>query len=84
MLNSPTQKDHTQYSEKQLFNYQLEQKSAKLLMIKMIAVFRHKIPNLETQEVMREVGNKETDLIVEDFSNYSDGRKRVLGVKTQS
>lgn len=43
-----------------------------------------KIPNLETQQAMRDALNKETDLIVEDFSSYSDERKRALGVKTQS
>ncbi len=46
--------------------------------------FGHEIPNLETQQAMRDVLNKETDLIVEDFSSYSDERKRALGVKTQS
>ncbi|GAA7602785.1 hypothetical protein JP0036_15120 [Helicobacter pylori] len=44
----------------------------------------HKIPNLETQQAMRDALNKETDLIVEDFSSYSNERKRALGVKTQS
>ncbi|GAA8770388.1 hypothetical protein DUHN15_07880 [Helicobacter pylori] len=43
----------------------------------------HKIPNIETQQAMREALNKETDLIVEDFSSYSDERKRALGVETQ-
>ncbi|GAA7204107.1 hypothetical protein HpCK2_14340 [Helicobacter pylori] len=43
----------------------------------------HKIPNLETQKAMRDALNKETDLIVEDFSSYSDERKRALGVETQ-
>ncbi len=43
-----------------------------------------KIPNLETQQAMRDVLNKETDLIVEDFSSYSDERKKALGVETQS
>ncbi|MEJ8625319.1 hypothetical protein [Helicobacter pylori] len=43
----------------------------------------HEIPNIQTQQAMRDVGNKETDLIVEDFSSYSDERKRALGVKTQ-
>lgn len=46
--------------------------------------FVHETPNLETQQAMRNVINKDTDLIVEDFSSYSDERKRVLGVKTQS
>ncbi|WRA25593.1 hypothetical protein KVJ87_04315 [Helicobacter pylori] len=47
----------------------------------------HEIPNLETQQAMRDAlngENLETDLIVEDFSSYSDERKKALGVKTQS
>ncbi|KAA6499901.1 type II toxin-antitoxin system HP0895 family antitoxin [Helicobacter pylori] len=44
----------------------------------------HEIPNLETQQAMRDALNKETDLIVEDFSSYSNERKKALGVKTQS
>ncbi|GAA9382115.1 hypothetical protein HpHA271_12730 [Helicobacter pylori] len=43
----------------------------------------HKIPNIQTQQAMRDALNKETDLIVEDFSSYSDERKRALGVETQ-
>ncbi|MGL2655310.1 HP0895 family type II toxin-antitoxin system toxin [Helicobacter pylori] len=46
--------------------------------------FRHEIPNIQTQQAMRDVGNKETDLIVEDFSSYSDERKKALGVEAQS
>ncbi|WQY13427.1 hypothetical protein KVM28_04930 [Helicobacter pylori] len=46
--------------------------------------FGHEIPNIQTQQAMREALNKETDLIVEDFSSYSDERKKALGVKTQS
>ncbi len=45
--------------------------------------FGHEIPNIQTQQAMRDALNKETDLIVEDFSSYSDERKRALGVKTQ-
>ncbi|GHQ33265.1 type II toxin-antitoxin system HP0895 family antitoxin [Helicobacter pylori] len=125
MPNSPTKKDYTQYSEKQLFNLinQLEQKIKKMqndrasfkekmakelekrdqnfkdkidalneLLQKISQAFDnkrdccfgHEIPNLETQQAMRDALNKETDLIVEDFSSYSDERKRALGVKTQS
>ncbi len=124
MPNSPTKKDYTQYSEKQLFNliHQLEQKIKKMqndrasfkekmakeldkrdqnfkdkidalneLLQKISQAFDdkrdcclgRKIPNLETQQAMREALNKETDLIVEDFSSYSDERKRALGVETQ-
>ncbi|UOR89521.1 hypothetical protein MPG17_02930 [Helicobacter pylori] len=43
----------------------------------------HEIPNLETQQAMRDALNKETDLIVDDFSSYSDERKKALGVETQ-
>ncbi len=124
MPNSPTKKDYTQYSEKQLFNLinQLEQKIKKMqndrasfkekmakelekrdqnfkdkidalneLLQKISQAFGdkrdcclgRKIPNLETQQAMRDALNKETDLIVEDFSSYSDERKRALGVETQ-
>ncbi len=46
--------------------------------------FGHETPNIETQQAMRDALNKETDLIVEDFSSYSNERKKALGVKTQS
>ncbi len=125
MPNSPTNKDYTRYSEKQLFNLinQLEQKIKKMqndrasfkekmakelekrdqnfkdkidalneLLQKISQAFDDKrdcclgyeIPNLETQQAMRDALNKETDLVVEDFSSYSDERKKALGVKTQS
>lgn len=125
MPNSPTKKDYTQYSKKQLFNLinQLEQKIKKMqndrasfkekmakelekrdqnfkdkidalnkLLQKISQAFDdkrdcclgRKIPNIETQQAMRDALNKETDLIVEDFSSYSDERKKALGVKTQS
>ncbi len=124
MPNSPTKKDYTRYSEKQLFNLinQLEQKIKKMqndrasfkekmakelekrdqnfkdkidalneLLQKISQAFDNKrdcclgrkIPNPETQQAMRDALNKETDLIVEDFSSYSDERKRALGVETQ-
>ncbi|GAA8653856.1 hypothetical protein Hpoki265_13380 [Helicobacter pylori] len=124
MPNSPTKKDYTQYSEKQLFNLinQLEQKIKKMqndrasfkekmakelekrdqnfkdkidalneLLQKISQAFDDKrdcclgyeIPNIQTQQAMRDALNKETDLIVEDFSSYSDERKRALGVETQ-
>ncbi|GHR89455.1 hypothetical protein VN1279_00010 [Helicobacter pylori] len=84
-MPNTTNKDYTQYSEKQLFNliHQSEQKISQAFDDKKDCCLGHKIPNLETQEAMREVDNKETDLIVEDFSSYSDERKRALGVETQ-
>ncbi len=124
MPNSPTKKDYTQYSEKQLFSLinQLEQKIKRMqndrasfkekmakelekrdqnfkdkidalneLLKKISQAFYgkrdcclgRKIPNIQTQQAMRDALNKETDLIVEDFSSYSDERKRALGVETQ-
>ncbi|GAA7124174.1 hypothetical protein ID0233_13780 [Helicobacter pylori] len=124
MPNSPTKKDYTQYSEKQLFNLinQLEQKIKRMqndrasfkekmakelekrdqnfkdkidalneLLQKISQAFDskrdcclgHETPNLETQQAMRDALNKETDLVVKDFSNYSDERKKALGVETQ-
>ncbi len=46
--------------------------------------FGHETPNIQTQQAMRDVYNKETDLIVEDFSSYSNERKKALGVEAQS
>ncbi|GAA8651725.1 hypothetical protein HpDR77_03120 [Helicobacter pylori] len=45
--------------------------------------FGHEIPNIQTQQAMRDALNKETDLIVEDFSSYSNERKMALGVEAQ-
>ncbi|RKV36176.1 hypothetical protein DD754_04565 [Helicobacter pylori] len=45
--------------------------------------FGHETPNIETQQAMREADNKETDLFVEDFSSYSNERKKALGVEAQ-
>ncbi|RKU89608.1 hypothetical protein DB320_02700 [Helicobacter pylori] len=123
-MPSTTNKDYTQYSERQLFNliHQLERKIKKMqndrvsfkekmakelekrdqnfkdkidalneLLQKISQAFDdkrdcclgHETPNIQTQQAMRDVGNKETDLIVDDFSSYSDERKRALGVETQ-
>ncbi|GAA8175236.1 hypothetical protein HpDR147_14280 [Helicobacter pylori] len=46
--------------------------------------FGHETPNIQTQQAMREADNKETDLFVEDFSSYSNERKKALGVEAQS
>ncbi|WRD03659.1 hypothetical protein E5K73_04060 [Helicobacter pylori] len=43
----------------------------------------HETPNIQTQQAIRDALNKETDLIVEDFSSYSDERKRALDIETQ-
>ncbi len=45
--------------------------------------FGHETPNIQTQQAIREADNKETDLFVEDFSSYSNERKKALGVEAQ-
>ncbi|GAA9914719.1 hypothetical protein VN0824_14310 [Helicobacter pylori] len=113
MPNSPTKKDYTRYSEKQLFNLinQLEQKIKKMqndrasfkekmakelekrdqnfkdkidalneLLQKISQAFDdkrdcclgHKIPNLETQQAMRDALNGENLEIIEDLSAWAN------------
>ncbi|MGN8426850.1 type II toxin-antitoxin system HP0895 family antitoxin [Helicobacter pylori] len=124
-MPNTTNKDYTQYSQRQLFNliHQLERKIKKMqndrvsfkekmakelekrdqnfkdkidalneLLQKISQAFDdkrdccfgHEIPNIQTQQAMRDADNKETDLFVEDFSNYSNERKKALGVEAQS
>ncbi len=124
-MPNTTNKDYTQYSQRQLFNLinKLEQKIEKIqndrasfkekiakelekrdqnfndkidtlneLLQKISQAFDdkrdccfgHEIPNIETQQAMRDADNKETDLFVEDFSSYSNERKKALGVEAQS
>ncbi|NHB43417.1 hypothetical protein [Helicobacter pylori] len=84
-MPNTTNKDYTKYSQKQLFNLinQLEQKISQAFDDKRGCCLGHEIPNLETQQAMREADNKETDLFVDDFSSYSNERKKALGVETQ-
>ncbi|GHR15078.1 type II toxin-antitoxin system HP0895 family antitoxin [Helicobacter pylori] len=113
MPNSPTKKDYTQYSEKQLFNLinQLEQKIKKMqndrasfkekmakeldkrdqnfkdkidalneLLQKISQAFGdkrdcclgRKIPNLETQQAMRDALNSENLETIEDLSAWAN------------
>ncbi|UOR86688.1 hypothetical protein MPG65_02935 [Helicobacter pylori] len=122
MPNSPTKKDYTQYSEKQLFNLinQLEQKIKKMqndrasfkekmakelekrdqnfkdkidalngLLQKISQAFDdkrdcclgRKIPNLETQQAMREALNGENLETIEDFSAWANEVKKEVNAK---
>ncbi|QIC83137.1 hypothetical protein [Helicobacter pylori] len=124
-MPNATDKDYTQYSQRQLFNliHQLERKIKKMqndrvsfkekmakelekrdqnfkdkidalneLLQKISQAFDdkrdccfgHETPNIQTQQAMRDADNKETDLFVEDFSSYSNERKKALGVEAQS
>ncbi|WQR91191.1 hypothetical protein FNE55_03495 [Helicobacter pylori] len=122
MPNSPTKKDCTQYSEKQLFNLinQLEQKIKKMqndrasfkekmakelekrdqnfkdkidalneLLQKISQAFDdkrdcclgHEIPNLETQEAMRDALNGENLETIEDFSAWVNEVKKEVNAE---
>ncbi|GAB0029967.1 hypothetical protein VN1349_13350 [Helicobacter pylori] len=122
MPNSPTKKDYTQYSEKQLFSLinQLEQKIKKMqndrasfkekmakelekrdqnfkdkidalnkLLQKISQAFDnkrdcclgHKIPNLETQQAMRDALNGENLEIIEDLSAWANEVKKEVNAE---
>ncbi len=122
MPNSPTKKDYTQYSEKQLFNLinQLEQKIKKMqndrasfkekmakelekrdqnfkdkidalngLLQKISQAFDdkrdcclgRKIPNLETQQAMRDALNGENLETIEDFSAWANEIKKEVNAE---
>ncbi len=122
MPNSPTKKDYTRYSEKQLFNLinQLEQKIKKMqndrasfkekmakelekrdqnfkdkidalngLLRKISQAFDNKrdcclgrkIPNLETQQAMRDALNGENLETIEDLSAWANEVKKEVNAK---
>ncbi|GHR30236.1 hypothetical protein VN1251_09400 [Helicobacter pylori] len=122
MPNSPTKKDYTQYSEKQLFNLinQLEQKIKKMqndrasfkekmtkelekrdqnfkdkidalneLLQKISQAFDNKrdcclgrkIPNLETQQAMRDALNGENLETIEDFFAWANEVKKEVNAE---
>ncbi|GAA7883400.1 hypothetical protein HpMS197_14230 [Helicobacter pylori] len=122
MPNSPTKKDYTQYSEKQLFNliHQLEQKIKKMqndrasfkekmakelekrdqnfkdkidalnkLLQKISQAFDdkrdcclgRKIPNLETQQAMKDALNGENLETIEDLSAWANEVKKEVNAE---
>lgn len=122
MPNSPTKKDYTRYSEKQLFNliHQLEQKIKRMqndrasfkekmakelekrdqnfkdkidalneLLQKISQAFddkrdcclRHEIPNLETQQAMRDALNGENLETIEDLSAWANEVKKEVNAE---
>ncbi|GHQ77224.1 hypothetical protein VN1235_13580 [Helicobacter pylori] len=122
MPNSPTKKDYTRYSEKQLFNliHQLEQKIKKMqndrvsfkekmakelekrdqnfkdkidalneLLQKISQAFDdkrdcclgRKIPNLETQQAMRDALNGENLETIEDLSAWANEVKKEVNAE---
>ncbi|GAA8741599.1 hypothetical protein oki416_13290 [Helicobacter pylori] len=122
MPNSPTKKDYTQYSEKQLFNliHQLERKIKKMqndrvsfkekmakelekrdqnfkdkidalneLLQKISQAFDdkrdcclgHEIPNIQTQQAMRDAVNGENLETIEDFHAWANEVKKEMNAE---
>ncbi|GAA8154760.1 hypothetical protein HpDR142_10890 [Helicobacter pylori] len=81
-MPNTTKKDYTKYSQKQLFNLinQLEQKISQAFDDKR-GCLGHEIPNLETQQAMREALNGENLETIEDFSAWANERKKEVNAE---
>ncbi len=81
MPNTTTNKDYTQYSEKQLFNliHQLEQKISQAFDDKRDCCFRHEIPNIQTQQAMRDALNGVNLTQIDSLDDLTNGLKRENG-----
>ncbi|TPH48476.1 hypothetical protein FIM73_00665 [Helicobacter pylori] len=78
MPNSPTQKDYTQYSEKQLFNliHQLERKISQAFDDKRDCCLGCKIPNIQTQQAMRDALNGVNLTQIDSLDDLTNELKR--------
>ncbi|GAA8003931.1 hypothetical protein HpMS63_13550 [Helicobacter pylori] len=78
MPNSPTKKDYTQYSKKQLFNLinQLERKISQAFDDKRDCCLGRKIPNIETQQAMREALNGINLTQIDSLDDFTNELKR--------
>ncbi|GAA8654749.1 hypothetical protein HpBT333_12190 [Helicobacter pylori] len=81
MPNSPTKKDYTRYSEKHLFNLinQLEQKISQAFDDKRDCCLGRKIPNLETQQAMRDALNGVNLTQIDSLDDLTNELKRENG-----
>ncbi|EJB48366.1 hypothetical protein ACQJ5E_05555 [Helicobacter pylori] len=82
-MPNTTNKDYTKYSQKQLFNLinQLEQKISQAFDDKRGCCLGHEIPNLETQQAMREALNGENLEVIEDFSAWANEIKKEVNAE---
>ncbi|EMG95611.1 hypothetical protein ACR9LY_07885 [Helicobacter pylori] len=82
-MPNTTNKDYTKYSQRQLFNLinQLEQKISQAFDDKRGCCLGHEIPNLETQQAMREALNGENLETIEDFSAWANERKKEVNAE---
>ncbi|QQW68665.1 hypothetical protein [Helicobacter pylori] len=82
-MPNTTNKDYTKYSQKQLFNLinQLEQEISQAFDDKRGCCLGHEIPNLETQQAMREALNGENLEVIEDFSAWANEIKKEVNAE---
>ncbi|GAA8158163.1 hypothetical protein HpHA38_19570 [Helicobacter pylori] len=82
-MPNTTNKDYTKYSQKQLFNLinQLEQKISQAFDDKRGCCLGHEIPNLETQQAMREALSGENLETIEDFSAWANEIKKEVNAE---
>ncbi|WRE95087.1 hypothetical protein KVD12_04270 [Helicobacter pylori] len=82
-MPNTTKKDYTKYSQKQLFNLidQLEQKISQAFDDKRGCCLGHEIPNLETQQAMREALSGENLEVIEDFSAWANEIKKEVNAE---
>ncbi|MGN8380737.1 hypothetical protein ACR9JN_04500 [Helicobacter pylori] len=82
-MPNTTNKDYTKYSQKQLFNLinQLEQKISQAFDDKRGCCLGHEIPNLETQQAIRDALNGENLEVIEDFSAWANEIKKEVNAE---
>ncbi|EJC00289.1 hypothetical protein [Helicobacter pylori] len=82
-MPNTTNKDYTKYSQRQLFNLinQLEQKISQAFDDKRGCCLGHEIPNLETQQAMREALNGKNLEVIEDFSAWANEIKKEVNAE---
>ncbi|WQT66210.1 hypothetical protein E5D99_04240 [Helicobacter pylori] len=82
-MPNTTNKDYTQYSQRQLFNLinQLEQKISQAFDDKKGCCLGHETPNIETQQAMREALNGENLETIEDFSAWANEIKKEVNAE---
>ncbi|WP_100995913.1 hypothetical protein [Helicobacter pylori] len=78
MPNTTAEKDYTKYSEKQLFNliHQLERKISQAFDDKRDCCLGHKIPNIQTQQAMRDVLNGVNLTQIDSLDDLTNELKR--------
>ncbi|WRF00788.1 hypothetical protein KVE47_04265 [Helicobacter pylori] len=82
-MPNTTKKDYIKYNQKQLFNLinQLEQKISQAFDDKRGCCLGHEIPNLETQQAIRDALNGENLEVIEDFSAWANEIKKEVNAE---